>query len=406
MRMNTTTVGHSAVDTTLSNRVAITGIGESEYAEGGGNSAPKLILDACRRAIDDAGLEVDDVDGVVVESELMPETLPPDEVASTLGLDLDHVAESLAVGAGTTAAPLLAAHATEHGNAEHVLCYFGVDWATKREELGAYEGSPYSYHTRNPLKADFEIPFGWVTQPVYLAAHARRHAYEFGTTERQLGEVALQTRANAVGNPTAQRSEPLTIEDYLENPVIADPFRILDCCLISDGAAAFIISASDVAEQGPNPPVYVRGVGSGFDRTSDTEFMTQHSDFTSLPSAKSGPRAFEMAGIGPEDVDFAEVYDCFTITTIMQLEDLGFCEKGDGGRFVEEEGITVADGTLPVNTHGGLLSHSYTLGVGHVVEAVKQLRGTAVNQVQNAQLGVVAGWGESEHSTLVLEGDG
>lgn len=391
-------------DAALRNRVAITGIGESEYSEGGGNSAERLILDACRRAITDAGLGADAVDGVVIESELMPETLSPDELAANFGLDLNYAAESLAVGAGTTAAPLLAAQAIENGLAEHVICYFGVDWATKREELGAYEGSPYSYHTRNPIKADVEVPFGWVTQPVYLAAHARRHAFEFGTTERQFGEVAIQTRENAVGNPTAQRSEPLTMADYLENPVIADPFRILDCCLISDGAAAFVLSAAEAAEQAPNQPVYVRGVGMGFDSTTDTEFMTQHRDFTSLPSTESGPRAFEMAGIGPEDADFAEVYDCFTVTTIMQLEDLGFCEKGDGGRFVEEEGITVADGALPVNTHGGLLSHCYTLGVGHIVEAVKQLRGTAVNQVADANIGVVAGWGESEHATLVLEG--
>lgn len=388
----------------LRDRVAITGIGESEYAEGGGHRAPLLVLDACRRAVADAGLAPGDVDGVVVESELMPETLPQDELAANLGIDLRFVSESLAIGAGTTAAPLLAAHAIENGLAEHVLCYFGVDWATRREELGAYEGSPYSYHTREPFKADFEVPFGWVTQPVYLAGHARRHAHEFGTTERQFGEVAIQTRANAVDHPEAQRREPLTMADYLENPVIADPFRILDCCLISDGAAAFVLSSAEAAERGPNPPVYVRGVGSGFEATTDTEFMTQHADFTSLPSRESGPRAFEMAGIDPADVDFAEVYDCFTVTTIMQLEDLGFCPKGEGGRFVEEQGITVEDGDLPVNTHGGLLSHSYTLGVGHVVEAVKQLRGTAANQVDGAEIGVVAGWAETEHSTLVLEG--
>lgn len=396
--------GEHVAGAALRNRVAITGIGESAYAEGGGNRAARLILDACRRAVADAGLESEDVDGVVVESELMPGTLAQDELAANLGLDLRFAAESLAIGAGTTAAPLLAAHAIDNGLAEHVLCYFGVDWATRREELGAYEGSPYSYHTREPFKADFEVPFGWVTQPVYLAGHARRHAHEFGTTERQLGEVAVQTRANAVGHPDAQRREPLAMDDYLENPVIADPFRILDCCLISDGAAAFVLSSADDAEAGPNPPVYVRGVGSGFDPVTDTEFMTQHADFTSLPSTESGPRAFEMAGIEPADVDFAEVYDCFTITTVVQLEDLGFCAKGEGGTFVEEQGITVEDGSLPVNTHGGLLSHSYTLGVGHVVEAVKQLRGTAPNQVDGAEIGVVAGWAESEHSTLVLEG--
>lgn len=395
-----------ATGTDLRGEAAVTGIGESVVADGNGHSAEALIYDACAAAIDDAGLTPDDVDGVVVEGEMMPETLPPDEAASTLGLDLAYTSESLPVGAGIAASPLHAAQAIRDGLAEHVLCYYGVNFATQQAELGAYEGSPYSYHASIPVKADLEIPFGWVTQPVYVAAHARRHMHEFGTTPEHLGEIAVQTRANAAENDDAHEQTPLTMDEYLDNRVIADPFRILDCCLISDGAGAFVVSATDAAASGPHPPVTIEGVGLGFDRTSNAEFMTQHADYTALPSKTSGPRAFEMAGITVDDVDFAELYDCFTITTLVQLEDYGFCEKGAGGQFVAEQGITVADGELPVNTHGGLLSHAYTLGITHVTEAVKQLRGDADNQVTDAETGLVSGWGDAAHATLVLGGEG
>lgn len=395
-----------ATGTDLDGGAAVTGIGEAHGTNESANSAEELIFDACEAAINDAGLTPEAVDGVVVEGEMMPETLPADEAAATLGLDLAYTAESLPVGAGIVASPLLAAQAVRDGLAEHVLCYYGVDFATQRKELGAYEGSPYSYHTDIPVKADFEIPFAWITQPVYLAAHARRHMYEFGTTTEHLGEVAVQTRANAAENDDAQKQTPLTMDDYLDDRVIADPFRILDCCLISDGAGAFVVSAADAAGSAPHPPVTIEGVGLGYDQTSNAEFMTQHADYTALPSKTSGPRAFEMAGITVEDVDFAELYDCFTITTLMQLEDYGFCEKGEGGTFVADQGITVADGALPVNTHGGLLSHDYTLGITHVTEAVKQLRGDADNQVADAETGLVSGWGDAAHSTLVLGVDG
>lgn len=387
----------------LSNAIAITGIGESEYSEGGGNQAESLIFDACERAIDDAGLTPGDIDGIVTESKMTPGTVAPGDLNETLGLDLQFSTAIGRVGGGTVASPIVAAQAIENGLAEHVICYFGVDWASEREQKGGYEGGPYSYHTQQPLKANIEVPFGWVNQPVYLASFARRHMHTFGTTREQLGEIAVQTRANAVENDNATKREPLTLEDYFDSPIIADPFRILDCCLISDGAAAFVMSSTSAANRGPNTPVSVKGVGYAPSGYAPSTFMTQHEPYTSLPAAESGPRAFAMAGVTPDDIDFAELYDCFTITPLLQLEDLGFCEKGAGGRFVQERGITVDNGDLPVNTHGGLLSQAYILGINHLIEAVHQLRGTADNQVADAELGLVGGWGGNDHATLILE---
>jgi acetyl-CoA acetyltransferase len=388
--------------TRWSDSVAITGIGESDFSEGGGNRADTLIYDACQRAITDAGLDPDDVDGIVSESKLMPETVTHAELAESLGVPRRYSATSTHLMAGCATAPLLAAQAIESGLANHVLCYFGVDWASQRERTGSSGGGPYNYHIKQPEKRVFEVPFGWIPQPVYFAARTRRHMYEYGTSEEALAEIAVQTRANATQNEKAAKRTPITREDYFENPIIADPLRILDCCLISDGAGAFVISAPEDTQRAPTPPVYVKGVGYDFDQgSSETTFMSQ-SDLGRIPAKNSAEMAFRMAGLGPDEVDFAELYDCFTIATISQLEDLGFCEKGAGGQFVLEKGISVDDGALPVNTHGGNLSQAYLLGISHITETVKQLRGTADNQVENAEIGLASGWGGIDHGTLIL----
>lgn len=396
-------VTQSAAPRELSNTIAITGIGESAYTEGGGNAAVDLIFDAAERAIADAGLDPVDIDGIVTESKMTPRTIAPGDLSETLGLDLAYNATIGRVGGGTVASPLLAAQAIEHGPVDHVLCYFGVDWATERNTKGGFEGGPYSYHTQQPLKANIEVPFGWVNQPVYLASVARRHMHEYGTTPEQLGEVAVQTRQNAVANEKAIKRDALSLEEYFESPVIADPFRVLDCCLISDGAGAFVMSSTEAAAGGSTTSVKVRGVGYAPSRRGPSTFMTQHTPYTSLPARESGPRAFAMADLEPTDIDFAELYDCFSITPLLQLEDLGFCPRGKGGDFVQKRGITVSNGDLPVNTHGGLLSQAYILGVNHLIEAVRQLRGTADNQVEDAELGLVGGWGGADHATLILE---
>jgi acetyl-CoA acetyltransferase len=196
------------------------------------------------------------------------------------------------------------------------------------------------------------------------------------------------------------REKTLTLDEYLAKPMLADPLRVEDCCLISDGGAATVMTTPERARDLRKPPVVVAGVGMGM--SDSGQYWSQQSAFTSTPQVFSAPAAFAMAGIEPADVDVLTLYDPFTIVTLMQIEDMGFCEKGEGGAFVAGAGIDWDGGGLPTNTHGGMLSHAYVLGSAHVVEVVRQLRGEAANQVADARIGVYGGYTGHLASTLVL----
>jgi acetyl-CoA acetyltransferase len=225
--------------------------------------------------------------------------------------------------------------------------------------------------------------------------------FEFGTTAEQLGAIAVSARRHARGHPTAvMREKPLSLADYLERPMLVDPLRVEDCCLISDGGAASITTSVERARDLRKPPVVVEGVGMGISATG--QYWSQQPAFTSTPQVFSAPAAFAMAGIAPSEVDVLTLYDPFTIVTLMQIEDMGFCEKGEGGAFVANGHLDFDGGGLPTNTHGGMLSHAYVLGSAHVVETVRQLRGEAANQVAGAEVGVYGGYTGHLASTLVL----
>jgi acetyl-CoA acetyltransferase len=210
-------------------------------------------------------------------------------------------------------------------------------------------------------------------------------------------------RANANRHTEAiMRDKPMSLDDYLASPVLADPLRMFDCCLISDGGAAFVTTSIERARDLPRAPVVVGGVGEGNSITGN--HWSQQPAFTSTPQVFAAPTAFDMAGIRPSDVDVLCCYDPFTVVSLMQIEDMGFCPKGDAGRFVEG-GTLRFDGALPYNTHGGLLSHAYVLGIAHVVEVVKQLRGEADAQVDGVEVGVYGGYTGPQASTLVLTAD-
>jgi acetyl-CoA acetyltransferase len=193
---------------------------------------------------------------------------------------------------------------------------------------------------------------------------------------------------------------PMTLEDYLDRPYIAEPFRKEDCCLISDGGGAYLMTAPERARDLRGPMVELAGVGLGTSSTGS--HWAQQPDFTSTPAAFAGPVAFGMAGLKPADVDVFTCYDPFTIVTLMQLEDLGFCAKGEGGPFVAETNLLHDGGGLPIQTHGGMLSHAYVLGIAHVVEVVRQLRGEAAAQVPGAEVGIYGGYTGPQAATLVL----
>jgi acetyl-CoA acetyltransferase len=387
----------------VSGEVAIVGVGETAHTASSGRNPIDMAAEAIQAALDDAGLRPDQVDGLMFRGG-MKDQFGADDFRRHFGADRP-LWVSTEGGAMTWAgtAPYEAALAIRRKEASVIVNVFGVDWASQTKANTG--GGPGEYHREEAMKASLEVPFGWYPQPVYFATIARRHMHEFGTTAEQLGATAVTSRRHANGHPGAvMRQKPLTLDDYLARPPFIDPFRVEDCCLISDGAAAYVMTSADRARDCAKTPVIVRGVAEAFDE-ADT-FFAQHQAFTSTPQCYSAPAAFHMAGITPADVDVLAVYDPFTIVALMQIEDMGFCKKGEGGAFVAGDRLWYQNsrrkGGLPFDTHGGLLSHSYVLGISHVVELVRQLRGEAANQVESAEIAVYGGFTGSLTSTLVL----
>ncbi len=381
----------------VSGAVAICGVGESDHSKASGRTTREIVLQAVERAIADAGLEPSEVDGLMYIG--LPEQL--DAAAFHEHFGTDHEIWESRDGGGmrwAATAPYDAAHALREGKARHILNTFGVAWATQRSQM---VGGPGESHAQERFKQNLEVPFGWFPQPVYFATVARRHMHEFGTTQEQLGAVAVACRRHANLTPGAvMHDKPLSMEQYLASPPIVAPFRKEDCCLISDGGAAYIMTAPERARNLRQPLVELAGVGLGNSVTA-THWAEQPA-FTSTPQVFAAPVAFGMAGLCPADVDVYTCYDPFTIHTLMQIEDSGFCEKGAGGSFIEGDTLHFDSGKLPTNTHGGLLSHAYVLGIAHVVEVVRQLRGEAAAQVPGAEVGIYGGYTGPQAATLIL----
>ncbi|MEU8502857.1 acetyl-CoA acetyltransferase [Streptomyces lavendulae] len=347
-------------------RVAVAGVALSECGRVDGPTPYALHAQAARRALADSGLDRSVIDGFASAG---LGTLAPVEVAEYLGLRPTWV-DSTSVGGSTW--EVMAAHAADAiaaGHANAVLLVYG---STARADIKARRRtSNLSFGARGPLQ--FEVPYGHTLISKYAMA-ARRHMHEYGTTLEQLASVAVQARANAATNPDAMFRAPLTVDEVLSSEMIADPFTKLHCCIRSDGGCAVLLVAQDLVPDTAKTPVWVLGTGTSVSHTT----MSEWADFTVSPAAVSGRLAFERAGLTPADVDLAEIYDAFTYMTLVTLEDLGFCAKGEGGAYVDK-GRLLREGELPVNTDGGGLSacHPGMRGLFLLVEAVRQLRGEA-----------------------------
>jgi len=383
----------------LRDQACIVGIGETAVCRkpGSGRSETALQLEAALAAIADAGLEPRQIDGIMP----FPNLGKAEQFAASLGCETLRFAATLHMGGAAPVASLRAAAlAVAAGVADHVLVpggWNGFSGARVREttatDIGSIPGAE--------IARDFYLPYGLTAPPQWYALMAQRHMHDYGTTERQLGAVALAMRRHAQLNPAAlMYGKPLTIEQYLASPVIASPYKLYDCSLESDGAAAFVVASAARARNLRRPPVYLMGAAASQPYPADE--ICGRPDFHRIGLTTAAPEAFRMAGVTPADVDFAQIYDCFTFEVIQQLEEAGFCKRGEGGAFVEDGGIELG-GRLPVNTAGGLLSHAHLLGIGHVVEAVRQLRGEAgARQVPNARIGVVTGWGDFGDGSIAI----
>ncbi len=377
----------------LSGKGAVTGIGETEYSKRSGKSVIALQMEASLKAIEDAGLSPKDIDGVLPYATAGGVA---EDFITNFGIkDLRFSATTPLGGASCVAGIQAAVMAVATGVANHVLIAIGRNGASG-ERVGARVQQMPQFRTIG----EFEMPLGAIAPPQLYAPMARRHMELYGTTSRQFGEIAVTVRDHARLNDKSLMTKPMTIDDHQASRMISDPLRLFDCCLESDGGAAIVISSSERARDLRRTPVRVLGVAEG--HPDSPSAITQRHDMTTLGTAKAAPKAFQMAGVSPADIDVAEIYDCFTYIVLCQLEDLGFCKKGEGGSFVEGGRIGLG-GQLPINTHGGLLSQAHIVGLNHVVELTRQLRGDGGKaQVEGAELGLVTGYGDMGDGAVAI----
>jgi len=371
----------------LKERIAVTGIGETAYVRGPGSGKTPIALqlEAALNALNDAGLSPHDIDG------LIPFAIGPmvaEDFITNFGIpDLNFSALTPLGGASAVAAVQCAGAAIASGLCRHVLISLG-----RNGYSGTRVTSRIAQMPQFRVVGEFEVPAGAIAPAQFYAPMARLHMERFGTTSRQLGEIAVTMRRHALLNGNAVMKEPMTLEDHQNSRMISDPLRMFDCSLESDGAACVILSAAEAAKDLRKPPVYVMGTGEGHPESPSA--ISQRADILALGTRKAARKAFAMAGVSPADIDVAEIYDCFTYIVLRQLEELGFCAQGEGGAFVEAGHIGLG-GRLPVNTHGGLLSQAHVGGMNHIVELTRQLRGEGGRaQVKDAEIGLVTGFGD------------
>ncbi len=388
----------------LRDQACIVGVGETAYcrAPGSGMSELELMLQASLTAIADAGLRPTDVDGVMTPIW----GASAEDFAANLGIaDLRYAVQVNMGGASSIAALQTAAMAVALGVATHVLIPFGWNGFSGRRMRGdlaevAKEMARFESTVGSAIR-DFYVPMGTASPAQWYTLMARRWMHEHGDCRAALGAIAVACRKHAQLNDRAvMRGRPMTYDDYLASPWICEPYKLLDCCLETDGAAAIVVTTAARARALQRKPVYVAGVAEGHPYPAD-DFINR-SDMLTIGLTHAAPRAYAMAGLGPEDADFAQIYDCFTFEVLHQLEEAGFCARGEGPAFVADGAIELG-GRMPINTHGGLLSQAHVAGLNHLVEAVRQLRGTAGrSQVEGARVGIVTGWGDFGDGSLAV----
>jgi acetyl-CoA acetyltransferase len=365
----------------LSGKFALVGVAESdELGILPYKSALQLHLEAARNAIADAGLKKNDVDGIFSAGRMLST-----ETAEYLGLRPRYI-DGTMVGGCSFIQHVQHAMAAIHAG----LCEVAL--ITHGESGRSRVAMPTMNSPKDSLLWQFEIPYGIVFPFTAYGFIATRHMHEYGTTQEQLAEVAVATRAWARLNPKANQRGELSIDDVLKSPIIAWPFHVLDCCLVTDGGGACVVTSAERAKDLNKKPVYILGAGEGMGHC----WVNQMPDFTSATGARiSGPQAFQMAGVTHQDIDIAMLYDAFTIVPVLALEDLGFCQKGEGGAFVSGQ-RTAPGGDFPMNTNGGGLSYAHTgmYGMFTIIEAVRQVRGECgERQVKDAKVALCHGPG-------------
>lgn len=389
--------GQQGNSMSLRNKAVIVGVGSSDIGRLPHMTGLGLNAQAARRAIDDAGLKPQQIDGLLTAySFTEPYFMLGSVLAEYLGLTPRYCSSIVVGGASPNVMLHHAAHAVSCGAANYVLICAGENRATgmtRDEAVTALTAVGHPY---------FEAPYG-IGIPSLYALVAAAYMKRYGTKREEMAAVAVNTRAHACLHPGAQMRTPITIDDVLSSKPIADPLNMLDCCLISDAGGAFIVTTPERAADLAGSPAWLAGIGE----CHTHEHLLNAPSLTEFGAAQSSAAAYAMAGLGPSDMDLAMLYDCFSIVPIIEMEDLGLAARGEGGHMFASGQATLG-GRIPVNTHGGMLSHAHAGAVGGLmalIEAVTQLRGAAdQRQVADAETAIVHGEGGilSSHCTAIL----
>jgi acetyl-CoA acetyltransferase len=386
---------------TLARKAAIVGIGATEFSKDSGRSELQLAGEAVLAAVADAGLTPADVDGLTT---FTMETNSEIEVARTAGLGDLTFFSKIGYGGGAACATVQqAAMAVATGVADVVVCYRAFNERSgHRFGSGAHRGEP----TAEGIAMSWVSSFGLMTPASWVAMFAQRYMHEYGATSEDFGRVSVADRKHAATNPKAWfYGQPITLEDHQASRWIVEPLRLLDCCQETDGGQAIVVTTTERARDLPHEPAVVAGAAQGSTRGQQSMVSYYRDDIAGLPEmGLVAEQLWAQAGIGPDDVQTAVIYDHFTPFVLQQLEEFGFCKRGEAKDFIRDGAIELG-GRLPINTHGGQLGEAYLHGMNGIAEAVRQVRGTAVNQVPDVSNVVVTAGTGVPTSGLILSED-
>jgi acetyl-CoA acetyltransferase len=396
----------------LRDAAAVAGIGATEFSKESGRSDLRLAVEACESAIADAGLEPAQIDGMVTFTQ---DTNPEIEIARNLGIGELSFFSRIHHGGGAACGTVQqAALAVQAGVADYVVCYrafnersgrrFGAGVQDQRAQLLGLHGPPYA--TADQAHFSWYAPFGLLTPAQWVAMFATRYMHEYGATSEDYGRVAVADRKHAATNPKAWFYEqPITLEEHQASRWIVEPLHLLDCCQESDGAQALVVTSVERARDLPHPPAVIKSAAQGAGEDQDMMTSYYRDKITGLPEMGLVARQlWNTARLGPDDIQTAVIYDHFTPLVLPQLEEFGFCERGEAKEFLREGNVELG-GRLPINTHGGQLGEAYIHGMNGIAEGVRQVRSTSVNQVAGVEHVLVTAGTGVPTSALVLGRD-
>jgi acetyl-CoA acetyltransferase len=387
----------------LRDRAAIAGIGATEFSKESGRSELRLAVEATAAALEDAGIEPSEVDGMVT---FTMDTNPEIEIARNLGIGELSFFSRIHHGGGAACGTIQqAAMAVATGVAEVVVCYRAFNERSGRRFGAGVQDRPPAPNAEN-AHFSWYAPFGLLTPAQWVAMFATRYMHEFGATSEDFGRIAVADRRHAANNPAAWfYGQPITLQDHQESRWIVEPLHLLDCCQESDGGQALVVTSLERARDLRQAPAVIRAAAQGAGRDQDMMTSYYRESISGLPEmGLVADQLWRTAGIGPTDVQTAVIYDHFTPFVLCQLEEFGFCGRGEAKDFIADGNIEIGGG-LPINTHGGQLGEAYIHGMNGIAEGVRQIRGTSCNQVGGVDHVVVTAGTGVPTSGLVLGRD-